>query len=43
MKPAHGNAEAETWNVAAEIVEAPARPQLDTDCQIDRPINWGAQ
>ena len=42
-KAAHGNAEAENRNVSGVIVEAPARPQLETDCQIDRPYNWGAQ
>ena len=43
MKPAHGKAEAETWNVVGAIVEAPARPQFETDCQIERPSSCGAQ
>jgi hypothetical protein len=30
-------------SVSGVVVEAPARPQFETDCQIDRPYNWGAQ
>ncbi len=42
-KPAHGKADRGVWKVSGVVVAAPARPQSENDCQIERPFSCGAQ